>query len=70
MTFDEYVVEASEYQRENPHQRSGQVYFNVLYQVRPDLSERIRTTDLDPFYRDQRLPQFLEFVANNWEVAA
>ena len=31
-------------------QRYGQVLFNTLAQVRPDLAEEIRGSDIDPFY--------------------
>lgn len=50
--------------------RLPQVAFNVLVQVRPDLSEQIRTTDADPFYAehlwDPRSVKFCEFIMNNW----
>src|ERR1041385_2126541 len=46
--------------------RMGQTYFNVLYEMRPDLSERIRSTPIDPFYQDVYIPAFLTFVAENW----
>ena len=32
--------------------RYGQVFFNELYRVRPDLADRIRGTALDPFYKN------------------
>ena len=31
--------------------RYGQVLFNELYRVRPDLADRIRGTNIDPFYK-------------------
>lgn len=51
-------------------QRLPQVAFNVLVQVRPDLSEQIRATDADPFYAeslwDDRSVKFCNFIVNNW----
>jgi len=52
--------------RERPQERAGQAAFNSLNEIRPDLSERVRTTGLDPFYQDDRLTDFFEFVAKNW----
>jgi hypothetical protein len=46
--------------------RVGQLYFNVLYDVKPDLANEARGALLDPFHRDDRLPLFLSFVAINW----
>ena len=49
---------AYEVVRRPAHIREGQAAFNALFELRQDLSEQIRTTDLDPFYRDDRLPAF------------
>lgn len=48
--------------------RPGQHAFNLLVIVRPDLSERIRTTELDPFYSyaQGRLSRFFEWVEHEW----
>lgn len=46
--------------------RMGQTAFNVLVNVRPDLSEQVRGTDLDPFYKDDRLLAFYQWVEENW----
>ena len=50
----------------HPQWRAGQALFNVLHRIRPDLSERVRATKLDPFNRDTRNPAFLNFVKENW----
>lgn len=42
--------------------RAGQAAFNVLGLVRPDLAERVRGTELDPFYRDDRLDAFFVWL--------
>lgn len=42
--------------------RAGQAAFNTLYLVRPDLADEIRGGDLDPFYRDDRLPAFWDWI--------
>lgn len=46
--------------------RKGQFAFNKLAQLRPDLSEQIRGSKLDPFYDDDVLPAFFEWVEANW----
>ena len=50
----------------NVNWRIGQVYFNILYIMRPDISERVRGTNLDPFYDDKIVNDFLEFVIGEW----
>ena len=47
--------------------RKGQTCFNMLFYTRPDLSEKIRTTKLDPFYSDEKVPAFLEWAEENWQ---
>lgn len=48
--------------------RLGQTYFNHLYFNRPDIAERIRSTEADPFYSDKRIGVFLDTVAGLWDV--
>lgn len=52
-----------------PSYRAGQHAFNVLADRRPDLAERIRGSEDDPFYLDERLPRFYAAVALAWEDA-
>lgn len=51
-------------------QRCGQIAFNLLSDVRPDLSEQIRGTDRDPFHSDEavdmRFVRFVDFIHDNW----
>lgn len=51
----------------SPEQREGQYVFNCLFYNRPDLSEQIRGTILDPYYLDQHLPQFWIWVEQHWD---
>ena len=48
------------------HQRKGQSAFNLLCSLRPDLSEQVRATPLDPFYQDEILPAFFSWVKEHW----
>ncbi len=51
-------------------QRYGQLVFNHLCEVRPDLSEQVRGTDMDPFYVDRlnhpNWDRFVAFIESNW----
>ena len=48
-------------------QRRGQYAFNLLDEHRRDLADKIVKTDNDPFYEDERIPQFLVWLEKNWE---
>jgi hypothetical protein len=42
--------------------RKGQAYFNALHEVHPELADEIRGGNLDPFYQDKRIDEFLAWV--------
>lgn len=66
MTYSQYLAKVH---TERPsEQRPGQWAFNLLYKVRPDLAEEIRTSVLDPFHDDSRLPALQEFLAGAWHL--
>ena len=52
--------------------RYGQIMFNYLCIVRPDLGEKVRAQDHDPFYcsspADPRFDAFVEFIETNWRT--
>jgi len=60
--FAEYVLFAEDYLEQNPEQRKGQAYFNALWFTYPDLADKVRGSHRDPFYNDDRMPEFLDFV--------
>lgn len=66
MTFEEYTAAVEQARADNPNWRHGQAAFNALWHLRADLSERVRATTMDPFYNDARLPEFFEWVRQNW----
>lgn len=47
-------------------QRIGQYLYNRLFGYNPDLANSITATEFDPFYNDNRVPAFLEYVRSNW----
>ena len=65
MTFAAFVAEliiAEKYR-----QRPGQLAYNMLRKVRPDLADQVRGQQgIDPFHRDDNLPAFFQFVEDNW----
>lgn len=42
-----------------PELRLGQWAFALLYKSHPEIADAISGTDADPFYRDDRIPEFL-----------
>lgn len=63
MTYEELILHAVRYHAEHPEQRIGQACFNAVHEVEPEVANLVRGTTLDPFYRDERLPEFLGHVA-------
>ena len=64
--FDEFLAEVKNVKSRHHHWRLGQAAFNTLYWMRPDLSERIRGTVLDPFYDDSLPASFCDWLKENW----
>ena len=46
----------------DPNQREGQAHMNALSRVSPELYEEITGSVADCFYRDDRIPAFLEYL--------
>ena len=40
--------------------RLGQAYFNYAYELYPEETEKLRSTKVDCFYVDERIPAFLD----------
>lgn len=73
MTFEDFIVEVDAQHCKQPRWRYGQTLFNLLYLLRPDLSEQIRGTEIDPFYMENRdsnpkkWDACMNFISDNWE---
>jgi hypothetical protein len=69
-SFNDFLADASivyEKLRKNDETwRYGQVYFNLLDDHRPDISEKIRGTKFDPFFRDEVKKEIHDFVEAQW----
>lgn len=46
--------------------RFGQVVFNVLETMRPDIADQLRGTDLDPFYKTSVDDKVWSFIRSRW----
>ena len=66
LTFEEYKTAVEYAHDNNPEWRLGQAAFNVLMCNRPDLSEQIRATGLDPFHDSALLEDFYPWVKDHW----
>lgn len=52
---------------EAPGLRLGQVYFNLLAELRPDLANELRGSPHDPYFRNE-IPQATEdIVLKDWD---
>lgn len=67
MDYTDFVIAGYKRFNAEPDWRLGQSFFNVLREVRPDLAERVRGTKVDPFYVDDKVTDFLNFVGSRWE---
>lgn len=71
MTFDRFMVEVFARTKASNHLRLGQVFYNYLYDIKPNLALEIVGTDKDPFYVDTRhQPRFIKafsFVRQHWD---
>lgn len=75
MTIHEFIMKVHRKQAEAKRMpgdlRPGQIAYNCLHDERPDLCAKIMESeesknDYDPFYRDEKLPAFWQFVVDNW----
>lgn len=70
MKLHEFYAAVTRYHTKHPEERAGQALFNVLYKVRPDLSEKIRGTKQDPFHATNKAhPRYVAgvaFINGNW----
>lgn len=62
MSIDQYVEWCASWGTKNPAMRPGQHMFNTLHERFPEIANQVRETDCDPFYNDERIPEFLKFV--------
>lgn len=64
-TYSVYIVDSMSRYRKGG-ERMGQAYFNTLAERRPEIADLVRDSRLDPFYSDEPLGEFLNFVMVRW----
>jgi hypothetical protein len=77
ITFEQFIVAASSYSIESRKElRIGQAYMGSLMFYRPDLYDNIMSIsleeiwDVNPYYNDSKLPNFLAYIASRWNDQA
>jgi hypothetical protein len=68
-SFEAYLDEVERARVDTPeHIRDGQLAYNLLTQMRPELAAVVPEV-VDPFFRDDRIGPFTEWLQRNWQVA-
>lgn len=69
-SFNDFLADASivyeKLKGDGFNLRYGQVYFNLLFQHRPDISEKMRGTELDPFHFEMVKSETHRLVEKMW----
>lgn len=58
---DENMRFAASMRKTHPSLRLGQCLYNLVYALFPEESDKV-PTDMDPFYKDENIPKFWEFM--------
>ncbi len=69
MTFDQFIDHVDTlYQTQDVSGdlRIGQIFFNELLVIKPELAEKIRGSMLDPFFKHRITQVTQDFVRANW----
>lgn len=64
--WDEVLKRYHSYIYENVHYRNGQAMFNALYDIDPDLADKLRASPVDCFHQDRLIPEFIGAIFINW----
>ena len=57
------ILKAKVENEDHTHIRKGQMYFNELYKINPQLADSIRSSSFDPFYDDDKIERFLNKIS-------
>lgn len=69
MTYNEFhaQVELAYNTQQFPGEmRLGQIYFNKLHSLRPDISKELRGSMIDPFFKERITQVVHNFVSERW----
>jgi hypothetical protein len=70
MNYGSFRIAVQQEWAESRDLRLGQVYFNLLMLIRPDLAEMLRGSLRDPFYKEHISAETEEIVASKWDDSA
>lgn len=74
VAYDDYLEQVVISSVQHTNWRVGQVAFNVLASMRPEIAEAIRGSKVDPFYADnlphghEKVAVFLAHVREEWDA--
>jgi hypothetical protein len=70
LEFENLVNEQfDQYEKTSPGDwRIGQVYFNLLFDIRPDIAEEMRGSIVDPFFKRRITEVVRSFVTDRWDT--
>lgn len=68
MLIQEFWNEVNVYISIHPQQRLGQAIYNCLADIKPELAQKITSTEVDAFYDSTKVPAMSDFIQENWEV--
>ena len=69
MTYEQFlsdVLNKYETQPKKGDLRLGQIFFNDLCVVRPEIAEQLRGSMLDPFFKERITQVVSDFVRERW----
>lgn len=65
-TYLDWFDMATRYAARHSDQRLGQALFNSLNHVNRVLANSVRGSVVDPFFDNQHIPAFINYVEKNW----
>lgn len=68
--FNEFVSAFEAHHKARPDLRRGQAAYETLWKWDLRLASKVDGSEIDPYYVDERIPDFLEWVAAHLKVAS
>lgn len=69
MNYDQFLAQVHKEHAEQPVKgdlRLGQIFFNKLCEIRPNIANELRGSMLDPFFKERITNVVSEFVRERW----
>lgn len=68
ISFSAYLERVARRKVAHKVERMGQAYFNQLHEDMPEIANQIRGTEVDPFYDDVQIGNFLNALLKYYGV--